>query len=149
MTHPAGTDQRRVRKRLPSDFDFDTFIRQLDNHRNRFNLKVCDGDRQVYGLDLEMCFQYMSRVREGMLPRDEPVADFVAFLHKDAAHADPKTEDWMRMLTNASFGPRENVVVCGLIAPCIPFLANISVGLLPRHCQNVGACIAVRHLAKR
>lgn len=126
MTHPAGNDQRRIREKLPSEFDFDAFIRQLDNHRHRFNLKICDGDRQVYGLDLEMCFQYMSRVRESMLPREEPVTDFVAFLDKDAAHADPKTEDWMRMLTNASIDPREYIIVCRLLPPGLSPLLTAS-----------------------
>jgi hypothetical protein len=112
MTHPAPNSPERFRRRLPPDFDLDTFISQLERYRNTFNLKVCDGDKKVYGLDLEQCFQYMSKVKEGLVSREEPGTDFVAFLDKDAAHADPKTEDWTRMLTNTPFDPRENIIVC-------------------------------------
>lgn len=80
-------------------------LRDLDEARGRFDLKVWQGGKTVYKLELDRCYSYLAKVFGQLDTSGGPELDFHSFIDRELIKVDPKTDGWRLLMRECMLGP--------------------------------------------
>jgi hypothetical protein len=89
MNHLRLDNKTRVRIDLPTQITIEQILNPLKKVKSLFDIRVSHGDKSIYVLDLDECYQYLLSMKEHLGSRDYNLRTFI---DREIL----KSDDWAR-----------------------------------------------------